>query len=81
MTEQKEQSTEVEENPETLYELIGGAEKLRELVDHFYDLMALEPAFQTVLQMHPKPLDNSRDKLFMFLSGWMGGPGLYIEKF
>jgi len=81
MTNQNEQPTDVEESQLSLYELIGGAEKLRELVDRFYDLMALEPAFQTVLLMHPKPLDNSRDKLFMFLSGWMGGPGLYIEKY
>ena len=65
----------------SLYDQIGGAEKLRELVDRFYDLMALEPDFQKILQMHPTSLNNSRDKLFWFLSGWMGGPGLYIEKF
>ena len=65
----------------TLYEQIGGPEKLRELVERFYDLMALEPAFQRILQLHPGSLDNSRDKLFWFLSGWMGGPNLYIERF
>ena len=65
----------------TLYEQLGGAERLRELVDRFYDLMSLEPAFQTIFRMHPIPLDNSREKLFLFLSGWMGGPGLYVEKY
>jgi len=65
----------------TLYEQIGGADKLRELVDRFYDLMTLEPSFQRILQLHPGTLDNSRDKLFWFLSGWMGGPNLYIERF
>jgi hemoglobin len=65
----------------TLYEQIGGAVKLRELVDRFYDLMALEPELDGILKLHPTSLTNSRDKLFWFLSGWMGGPQLYIEKF
>ena len=67
-------------NP-TLYDVIGGAEKLRELVDRFYDLMQLEPEFAGIHAMHPVPNDSSRDKLFMFLSGWMGGPDLYQERF
>lgn len=71
---------EVEEKS-NLYELIGGADKLREMVDRFYDLMQLEPEFAGVNGMHPKPNDSSRDKLFWFLSGWMGGPNLYIEQF
>lgn len=65
----------------TLYEQIGGAEKLRALVDRFYDLMALETDFQGIMKLHPQPSDGSRDKLFWFLSGWMGGPNLYIEQF
>jgi len=75
--------TEMTETAETLtlYEQLGGAEKLRELVDRFYDLMSLEADFHGILQMHPKPIESSRDKLFWFLSGWMGGPNLYIEKF
>jgi len=67
-------------NP-TLYDVIGGASKLRELVDRFYDLMQLEPEFAGIHAMHPVPNDSSRDKLFMFLSGWMGGPDLYQERF
>ncbi|MFL6707314.1 MAG: group II truncated hemoglobin [Massilia sp.] len=65
----------------TLYDVIGGASKLRELVDRFYDLMQLEPEFAGIHAMHPVPNDSSRDKLFMFLSGWMGGPDLYQERF
>jgi hemoglobin len=65
----------------TLYELIGGETKLRELVDRFYDLMDLEPEFAGIRAMHPTPLDSSRDKLFWFLTGWTGGPDLYIERF
>jgi hemoglobin len=65
----------------TLYETIGGEQVLRELVDRFYDLMQLEPDFAGIHAMHPTPNDSSREKLFMFLSGWMGGPDLYIERY
>ncbi len=54
---------------------------MRELVDRFYDLMDLEPEFAGIRVMHPTPLDSSRDKLFWFLSGWSGGPDLFIERF
>ncbi|MBK1891043.1 group II truncated hemoglobin [Undibacterium sp. 14-3-2] len=74
-------SVDIEEEKSNLYELIGGAEKLREMVDRFYDLMELEPEFASIRVMHPTPLDSSRDKLFWFLSGWMGGPDLYISQF
>lgn len=70
-----------EEQKSNLYELIGGAEKLREMVDRFYDLMELEPEFSGIRILHPPSIDGSRDKLFWFLSGWMGGPDLYIEQF
>jgi hemoglobin len=63
------------------FELIGGSEKLRELIDRFYDLMDLEPEFAGIRTLHPSSLDGSRDKLYWFLSGWMGGPSLYIERF
>ena len=69
------------EEKSNLYELIGGAEKLREMVDRFYDLMELEPEFSGIRVLHPSSIDSSRDKLFWFLSGWMGGPDLYIQQF
>jgi hemoglobin len=65
----------------TLFELIGGAAKLRELVDRFYDLMDIEPDFAGIRALHPPSLDGSRDKFYWFLSGWSGGPNLYIEQF
>jgi hemoglobin len=65
----------------TPYQLLGGAAKLRELVDRFYDLMDLEPAFAGIRRLHPTDLANSRDKLYLFLSGWLGGPGLYAERY
>jgi hemoglobin len=71
------------ENPTTptLYDQIGGAEKLRELIDRFYDRMSLEGEFSGIHGLHPVPLDGSRDKLYWFLSGWTGGPDLYISQF
>ena len=65
----------------TAYSLIGGAEPIRQLVDRFYDLMDLEEAYAVIRQMHPADLSSSRDKLDLFLNGWMGGPELYQEKY
>ena len=64
----------------TLYESLGGEAGVRSLVDRFYDLMDLEPAYAGIRSMHPPTLDGSRDKLFWFLSGWLGGPPIYAEK-
>ncbi len=65
----------------SLYELIGGETKLRALVDRFYDIMDSSPEAKDVRALHAKSLSGSREKLFMFLSGWSGGPSLYIEKY
>ena len=70
-----------QDNSPTLFEIIGGEARLRELVDRFYDLMDLEPAFADLRQAHGSTLDSARDKLYWFLSGWLGGPNLYIEQF
>ncbi|HEX7648121.1 MAG TPA: group II truncated hemoglobin [Noviherbaspirillum sp.] len=66
---------------QTAYQRIGGETKLRELVDRFYDLMDLEAEFAGIRALHPTTLEGSRDKLFWFLSGWMGGPDLFVERF
>ncbi|MGO4809857.1 group II truncated hemoglobin [Cupriavidus sp. 2MCAB6] len=65
----------------TAYALIGGEARVRELVDRFYDLMDLEAEFKGLRSMHPASLDGSRDKLFWFLCGWLGGPNHFIERF
>src|SRR5690606_16685629 len=62
------------------YDLIGGEQRLRALVDRFYDLMELELQFSPLRAMHPSSTSGSRDKLFWFLSGWTGGPALYMER-
>lgn len=74
-------STDIAPDASSLFEQIGGAERLRALVDRFYDLMELEPAFAALRGLHPPTLDSARDKLTWFLSGWSGGPDLYVERF
>ena len=54
---------------------------MRELVDRFYDLMDLEPAYAKLRAAHGDSLDGARDKLFWFLCGWLGGPDHYISRF
>ena len=65
----------------SLYELLGGEKGVRSLVDRFYDLMDSAPEAQNIRSLHAKSLNQSREKLFMFLSGWSGGPQLYIQQF
>ncbi len=64
-----------------MYDLVGGDEKLRELVDRFYDLMDLESGFAELRAMHSPSLEISREKLYRFLSGWTGGPDLYTPHY
>lgn len=65
----------------TAFDLAGGEARVRQLVDRFYDLMDLEPEFAELRAMHPPTLDDTRDKLFWFLCGWLGGPQHYVERF
>ncbi len=67
--------------PETAYAWLGGDAKVRTLVDRFYDLMDLEPGYAELRAVHGPSLTEARDKLYWFLSGWLGGPNLYIERF
>jgi hemoglobin len=65
----------------TPYEIVGGDVGTRALVDRFYDLMELDERFVGIRSLHPPSLNGSRDKLYWFLSGWFGGPQMYVEQF
>jgi hemoglobin len=65
----------------TPFERLGGEAPVRALVDRFYDLMDLEPQFRQLRALHPQDMAGSRDKLYWFLCGWLGGPNHYIERF
>jgi hemoglobin len=65
----------------TPYQRLGGEAALRTLVDRFYDLMDELPEAYGIRRLHPQDLSGSRDKLFKFLSGWLGGPPLYVSEY
>lgn len=62
------------------YTRIGGDTGIRKLVDRFYELMDELPEAYAARKIHPADLTESGNKLFDFLSGWLGGPQRYIEK-
>ena len=68
------------ESSTTPYDQLGGATGLHTLVQRFYVLMDTLPEAYAVRLMHPASLDGSAESLFEFLSGWFGGPSLYIAK-
>jgi hemoglobin len=68
-------------NEISTYDRLGGEEGLRNLVDRFYDLMDQLPEAKTVRNLHAEDLTSSRDKLFKFLSGFFGGPNLFVQQY
>lgn len=69
-----------QQNGETPYQLLGGDAGVRRLVDRFYALMDTVPEYHGIRKLHPQDLSGSAEKLYLFLSGWLGGPPLYVEK-
>ena len=65
---------------QTHYERLGGETTVKQLVDRFYDHMDELPEVYGIRKMHAEDLSGSRQKLYDFLSGWLGGPPLYVEK-
>ena len=65
----------------TPFDLVGGEPIVRKLVDRFYDLMDEDLDFYVIRKLHPATLGGSREKLFKFLMGWLGGPPLYEQEY
>lgn len=65
----------------SVYDIIGGEPAVRAIVKRFYELMDTLPEAWDVRKMHADDLSGSEEKLFLFLSGWLGGPNLYVERF
>ena len=63
------------------YQRLGGDAGVRALVERFYDLMELEPSFTQLRSVHGASLASAREKLYLFLSGWLGGPSLYVDRY
>ena len=67
----------------TPFEMLGGEERVRALVERFYDLMGeREPELTRQHRCTPegKVDRGSRDRFALFLIGWLGGPQHYIEQ-
>ncbi|MEI6542337.1 MAG: group II truncated hemoglobin [Methylococcales bacterium] len=65
----------------TPYALIGGESAILTLVDRFYFYMDSLPETQGIRSIHQPNLDSAKSKLFKYLSGWLGGPDLFVEEF
>lgn len=65
----------------TPYQLLGGEDGVRRLCEAFYDCMEQLPEAADIRRMHGEDLSGIRQKLFEFLSGWLGGPHLYAQKY
>jgi hemoglobin len=71
----------IENSALTPYKIMGGESAILSLVDRFYFYMDTLPEARGIRKMHAKSLSNAKDKLFKFLSGWLGGPDLFIQEF
>lgn len=65
----------------TLYEAIGGDPAVAALTARFYELMATRPEGAAALAVHPPDLTNAHDRLYDYLTGYLGGPPIYQEKY
>ena len=63
------------------FEALGGEPLVQSLVERFYDLMELDPAYAALRAVHGPGLTQARQKLTWFLCGWLGGPQHYTERF
>lgn len=56
-------------------------EVINKLVDDFYLIMGTDSAAKECFKTHEgRDIKESAEKLKLFLSGWLGGPQLYLEK-
>ena len=65
----------------TLYRAIGGDTTVRALVRRFYELMDTLPEASHCRAVHPPSLVRAEEKLYEYLTGYLGGPPLYVEKY
>jgi hemoglobin len=64
----------------TPYQIVGGEVMVRRIADRFYDIMDSAPEAAGIRAMHAADLSPVRERLFEFLSGWLGGPPLYFQR-
>ncbi len=67
--------------PATPYARVGGEAGVRRLVARFYQLMDELPEAAACRALHPPSLALAEEKLFEYLTGWFGGPPLFVDKY
>lgn len=70
-----------ETQQQTPYSLMGGEATILSLVDRFYFYMDTVPEAKELRDIHAKDLTATKAKLFKFLSGWLGGPDLFVQEY
>ncbi|WP_192814382.1 globin domain-containing protein [Rhizobium sp. PDO1-076] len=79
MRDERQEKT-VSEETITLYEAIGGDETVKALCRRFYELMDTLPEAARCRAVHPPDLSGSEEKFYDYLTGYLGGPPIYMEK-
>lgn len=64
----------------TPYQIVGGEVVVRRIASRFYDIMDSAPEAASIRALHGRDLTAVRERLFEFLSGWLGGPPLYFQR-
>jgi hemoglobin len=64
------------------YLMIGGEAGVEQLVKTFYDIVESDPMAASLMAMHNRGhgLAHASQAQFEFLSGFLGGPQLYLER-
>lgn len=60
---------------------MGGADGVRALVDRFYDLAESAPEAANLRRLHGPDLTSAREKLTLYLTGYTGGPSVYVQRY
>lgn len=63
------------------YQAAGKEAGIRQLVDDFYHQMQTLKRGQHIFHMHKGEIEVIKDKLSVFLMGWLGGPRNYAQKY
>lgn len=71
--------------PTDFYQALGEQDGITKLVQKFYEIMETDPKASDCLNLHNldqgKITDESKTKLIYFLSGWLGGPNLFVKTY
>jgi hemoglobin len=68
------------DSPQTPYQILG-EDGIRQLSNTFYDIMDTLPEASRIRAMHAQDLSPMKEKLTEYLTGWMGGPPRYADKY